>query len=178
MSDQPPVYLLDKNVTRRAIRGLVKLEISREPEQEEWEILILLWRAHAEAVRPFITVETFNLLQRFTDHAATAIFLRQVDVMHPSRYFKRWARRLHGYGFTYEDAKVLSLGTFGTNEAGDYLGSDVVITTDQALINNYQIRLSELEARLAAMVTNLTSPFIQAALPLVLQPAEALTRLE
>jgi len=49
------------------------------------------------------------------------MFLKRVKVLYPGRYFKRWARRLRDRTFTREDAKVLALGTFGTDEAGQIL---------------------------------------------------------
>lgn len=42
MSDQTPVYLLDKNVVRRTIGGMIKVEVGRELTQEEDDVLTLL----------------------------------------------------------------------------------------------------------------------------------------
>ena len=144
MSSLMPAYLLDKNVVRRAITGMVKVSGKQKLTSEEVKVLVLLRRAQEESLCLFIAPESFNILQRFTDSPEVNFFLEMVEVMQAGRYFKRWARRLRGYGFTYEDAKVLSLGTFGTREAGDILGTDTVITFDQPLINNYELQLGTL----------------------------------
>jgi hypothetical protein len=57
-------------------------------------------------------------------------FLAYVEVMQAGRYFKRWTRRLQEHGFTREDAKILGLGTFGTDEAGEILGVQAIIILD------------------------------------------------
>lgn len=175
MSDLTPVYLLDKNVVRKTIAALVKVQVGRGLTQEENDALTLLQEARKEALHLFIAPEAFNLLQRFTGQAEVDLFLELVEVMQAGRYFKRWARRLRGYGFTYEDAKVLSLGTFGTRETEDLLGVNAIITIDQPFINNYQTRLDVLQERLEAMTVNLSSPFCNAGLPALMQPAIVLT---
>ncbi|MFQ5342522.1 MAG: hypothetical protein ACE5F6_13335 [Anaerolineae bacterium] len=174
MPDPTPVYLLDKNVVRKTIAGMVKVQVGRGLTQEENDALTLLQEVRKEALHLFIAPEAFNLLQRFTDQAEVGLFLELVEVMQAGRYFKRWARRLRGYGFTHEDAKVLSLGTFGTREARDILGVNAIVTLDQPFINNYQTRLDELQERLEAMTVNLSPPFCNAALPALVQLSLAL----
>ncbi len=178
MSDLTRVCLLDKNVVRRAITGMVKVQVGKRLSPEEDDALTLLWETRNEALHPFITPETLNLLRRFTGRLEVDLFLEMVDVMHAGRYFKRWARRLQEHGFTREDAKVLGLGTFGTRTAGDILGADSIITLDQAFINNYQAQLEALQGRLGAMTVNLLPPFHKAVLPVFMQPAEALALLK
>ncbi len=174
MSNQMPVFLLDKNVVRRTIKGIVKVEAGSELTPEESDALTLLWKVQKGSLRAFMTIETFNVLRRFTGQAEVDLFMEIVDVMQAGRYFKRWARRLRRYGFTREDAKVLSLGTFGTNDARDMLGAGAIITFDLAFINNYHTQFNVLQERLAAMTIDLPVPFSQAVLPLLMLPSQAL----
>ena len=134
MSEPAPVYLFDKNVVRRIVAGMVKVQADKRLTQEEDDALALLQEARKGSLHLFIAPEAFNLLRRFTGRAEVDLFLEIAEVMQAGRYFKRWARRLRGYGFTPEDAKVLSLGTFGTRKAGDILGVDAIITFDQLFI--------------------------------------------
>ena len=69
--------------------------------------------------------------------ALIRFFLARTEVAQSTRYFKRWARRLRDYGFTKEDAEVLALATFGTNQNADILGMHVVATFDQPMINQW-----------------------------------------
>lgn len=171
------MYLLDKNVVRKTIAGMVKVQTGKRLTQEEDDVLALMREARRETLHPFIAPEAFNILQRFATQPEVDLFLEMVEVMQAGRYFKRWARRLRGYGFTREDAKVLSLGTFGTRKAGDILGADAIVTLDQRLINNYQAQLDVLQERLGAMTVSLLPPFCNAVLPVLMQPAKALASL-
>lgn len=168
------MYLLDKNVVRKAIGGMIKVEVGRELTQEDDDVLTLLWEAQKGNLKPFITIEAFNILQRFTGKIEVDLFLEMVDVMRAGRYFKRWARRLREYGFTREDAKVLSSGTFGTDDTGSILGADAIVTFDQPFINNYHAHFDVLQERLDTMTINLPMPFSKAVLPTLIQPAQAL----
>jgi len=53
---------------------------------------------------------------------------------------------------------------------------DAIITLDQGLVNNYQVRLSEIQARLSDMTAQLPPPFCHASLPEVLGPEDILER--
>ncbi len=90
---------------------------------------------------------------------------------------KRWARRLLDYEFTYEDAKVLSLGTFGTNQTASRLGVSAIITLDTHFINNLHARGDVIRRRVRAMTTQLAPLYDQAVLPDFHMPVEALQRL-
>jgi len=139
--------------------------------------VLLFWdRSHAAGTCLLISPETANILRRFDSFREVHIFLASVEVLRGSRYFKRWARRLRAFGFTGEDAELLALGTFGTDEQGAILGADVIITSDERLMNNYQVRLPEIQARLSDMTAQLPPPFCHASLPEVLGPEEILER--
>lgn len=177
MSDLTPTYLLDKNIVRKAISGLVRLQAGLAPADVEIDVLSLLWLANEGKFTATISPETANVLRRYAGHPTIDLILIQTEVLRRGRYFKRWARRLLDYEFTYEDAKVLSLGTFGANQAADRLGVSAIITLDLHLINNLQARGSVIQDRLQAMVTQITPPYDQARLPSLFTPDEALIRL-
>ncbi len=54
------------------------------------------------------------------------------------------ARGLGEHGFTPEDAKVLSYGTFGLTPSGSVIGVSFVARFDQSFINNYRMHLDHL----------------------------------
>jgi hypothetical protein len=173
-SNQQPTYLLDKNVIRRAITGIAGAQFGRPLTLEEDDCLSLLHEARKSNLHLFISIEAFNILQRLSKQLEVQVFLASTEILQAGRYFKRWARRLREHGFTREDAKILGLGTFGTDEAGELLGMHAVITLDQPFINNYHTNLASLQRRLQAMTSQLSSPFCQAALPDVKRPSEIL----
>lgn len=173
-SNQQPTYLLDKNVIRRAIAGIAKAELGRPLTREEDDCLFLLHEARKGNLRLFISIEAFNILQRLSERVEVQVFLASTEIMQAGRYFKRWARRLREHGFTSEDAKILGLGSFGTDEAGELLGVHAVITLDQHFVNNYHTNLSSVQRRLKAMAAQLSSPFCRAALPDIKHPSEVL----
>ncbi|HID63122.1 MAG TPA: hypothetical protein EYP49_10340 [Anaerolineae bacterium] len=164
-------YPLDKSLVRRIIEGL------RHPSEltDEEALAIALWRRLRQAGhRLFISVETENILQGFSALREVQTFLASVETMEAGKYFKRWARRLREYGFSSEDTKVLSLGTFGTDESGNILGVEAIITLDRAFINNFEANLFALRERLKAVTVNLSAPFCGAVLPELKRPEELL----
>jgi hypothetical protein len=113
-----------------------------------------------------------HILKRFERYLEVRVFLATVEPMASGRYLKRWARRLREHDFTREDAVVLALATFGTDEAGDVLGVNNLITFDQPFINNFRNHERVLRTRLAAMTHQLPVPYRDAALPAVLRPED------
>ena len=100
------------------------------------------------------------------------------------RYLSQWrcsicfrctgvrSRRVREAGFTREDAKVLALGTFGTDIEGAVLGVQVIATYDRPLARKWALETSKLRERLSAMTGTLEIPFRQVRLPNVLHPEE------
>ncbi len=167
--------LLDKNVVRRYFEGVSTLAYGRALAEEEREAILLVHLAHRKEQRLFIPIEAFNLLQvhgRQVAPAETLVFLKCVEVLYHGRYFKRWARRLRMRTFSREDAKVLALGTFGTNEAGEILGVHIIVTYDRPLLTKWELEREEIAEHLLAMTGNLRSPFAQARLPDVRRPED------
>lgn len=121
-----------------------------------------------------ITPETANILSRRSNIRGVYLFLNEVEVMQRGRYFTRWARRLREHGFTREDAKVLSYGTFGLGPTGTELGATIVITFDQPFINNFERHREELTGRLKAMTVQLRAPYHDATMPNMATPEQVL----
>ena len=168
--------LLDKVTARYIVQGLLKLAEKREPSQEEVIALELFSFAHSSTIHFFVVPQTVNVLERLMQlpHYAAIIqlFLDRVEIIVPARYFRRWTRRLRGYGFTKEDAAILALATYGTNEVGDTLGADIVATFDQPMINQWLMQCVAVEQRLDAMRQDVPAPYNQARLPQVLRPEQ------
>jgi hypothetical protein len=136
----------------------------------------LLRAIREEHVRGVISPELANILRRHTHQASVRVVLTVLPVFRPTRYFKRWARRLRDEGFTREDAKVIALGTFGRHEAETRFGADAILTDDVRLIHHYEQRIASIRRRLKAMTTQLPEPFHHALLPAIITPMEAVER--
>lgn len=172
--------LLDKVTARRILEALLKLDEARELTEDELFTLDFHGRAGSEGRRLFIAPPTENVLKTLEDlpryAAVIHIFRNRVEIARPTHYFKRWARRLRDYGFTREDAAILALGTFSTNEEGDILGMDFVATFDQPMIHQWTMQCSAIQNHLTAMQENLPDPYRQAALPRVQLPQHIIAK--
>lgn len=125
-------YLLDKVTARFIVQGLTKLAEQRVPTENESIALALFARATSPTYTLFIAPPTANVLQHLAryPHYVPIIefFLARVEMIQPTRYFKRWARRLRDYGFTREDGAMLALATFSTNGDGSIIGMNYLAT--------------------------------------------------
>jgi hypothetical protein len=162
-----PSCLLDKNVVRRAIEGIGKSQVSQLLTNEELTSLRLLLAAEQGQFALFISIEMQHILDRYGNHPDVQLFSRFVRVLHPTHYFKRWARRLREHGFTREDAKVLALATFGAETQTGQLGVEQLATFDQPFINHVTHLQYRLVQRLKAMTVQLPVPYQLARLPVV-----------
>ena len=169
-------YLLDKVTARLIVRGSVKADENEPLTSAEMLALDLFKRAKQERMRLFIVAATANTLQHLAElpqySGAIHRFLSRVEVAKTTRYYTRWARRLRGYAFTREDAAVIALATFGTDQKGAILGMKLVVTQDQPMINNWSARKNEIQERLDTMIDHLPPPYDQATLPEVLRPED------
>ena len=168
--------LLDKVTARYAVQGLLKLAEGRELTEEELFTLDLLARSQPPTTRLFIAPPSANVartLARLPRYSGVTLhFLSQVGVAQPARYFKRWARRLRDYGFAREDAVILALATFGTDEEGTILGMDFVATYDRSMIRHWSSQREVIQDHLTAMQQDIPVPYSHASLPLVQCPEQ------
>lgn len=172
--------LLDKVTARFAVQGLLKLAEGRDLTEEELFTLDLLARSQPLTNHLFIAPPSANVawslaqLPRYS--GITTYFLSLVDVAQPARYFKRWARRLRDYGFAREDAAILALATFGTDQEGSFLGMDFVATHDQSMIRHWSSQREAIQDRLTAMRQDIPPPYSHAVLPRVQRPEQIAPR--
>lgn len=174
MSASTPRYLLDKNVIRRLIKGLW---LGDRAGVEEQLALALWFKFRTAGHALYMSVETAHILAQLPAYREIGFVSNTIEVLEAGRYFKRWAFRLREQGFTREDAKVLSLATFGTDPEGQILGVGTVVTFDGPLINHFRQQQGILRPRLTAMTENLAQPYASAALPDILHPAESWIKL-
>lgn len=158
--------LLDKNVAIKILHALEKNAQGIAPDDEEQSALDLLYVEFFAGKRIFIVPETDNILEKkYKERIEVATFRQHVEVILPAQYYKRWARRLKRVGFTREDARVLSWGTFGTDKEESFLGVAEVLTFDKPMVNLFQIKQEQIQAKLDAMKRGLEPPYNEVELP-------------
>lgn len=163
---KPTRILLDKNVARRMLEGLASLAENIAPNAQEQIALDLLFSFAQSDVRVFIVPSTDRILKAKHDDAIEVRDFREhVEIIVSAPYWRRWARRLQAFGFTREDARVLSLGTFGTDNDESFLGTDEILTFDKPMVNLFRIRQKQIQAKLDAMKNDLEPPYDEAGLP-------------
>jgi hypothetical protein len=169
----PMRYLLDKNVVRYAITGLCYRH-ARPLSPLELSSLSFWRAARLQNVAILISHVSFEILRQL-NYREVQFFLNTIDVLTPTRYHARWARRIRETTtLTREDAAMIALASFGSNRQGNILGTHSLLTYDRAMINSFQKHLLILERRLQAMTAQLSAPFYQAALPHLHTPDEVL----
>lgn len=175
MPEPAPVWLLDKNVVRRAIEGIGASLVAVPLTTEQSLAVRLLIRSKRTDTPVMITPETANILSRRSGVLGVRLFLNEVEVVRRGRYFKRWARRMREHGFTREDAKVLSYATFGLDPKGFMLEGVLVITFDRSFLANFEAHREVLGRRLRAMTVQLQAPYRDASMPVVATPENVLS---
>lgn len=164
--------LLDKNIVRFALVAL-RLRSERTLTSREFGALTFIQHAHATNASLFITDTTHNILQTWGQSFEVQTLLAICHILYPTRYHKRWARRIRETsGLSREDCAILAFGTFATNFHGSLLGTDVVATYDQALVNGFAQHKTVLTQRLQRMTRQLHPPFLHATLPHVANPTQ------
>jgi hypothetical protein len=166
--------LLDKVTARRILEGLLRLAEGRDVLTAELFALDLYERARPEGIQLFIAPPTETVLQRLEGFSRYGgiirLFRSRTEVVFPTRYFKRWARRLRGQGFSREDAAILALASFGTTEDAKVLGVHFVATQDQSMIRQWVLQQTVIQEGLFLMQRNLPTPYCYTLLPQVRAP--------
>ena len=158
--------LLDKNVARKFLQALEKKERGIALDASEQSAIQTIDAEIAKGKRLFIVPQTQNILRGyFEGNIKVESFLDRVEVIVSGRYYKRWARRLQEFGFTREDARVLSHGTFGTDDEERFIGVHEVLTFDKPLVNLFDEKRERIQAKLDAMKRDLEPPYDEAELP-------------
>lgn len=168
--------LLDKVVARYTLSGLLKLTEGISINREELFSLDLFARASSPTLSLFIAPPSARVLQRLVELPRYATIVRRfqerVEVAFPTHYYKRWARRLRSHGFSREDAEILALGTFSTNETATIVGMHFVATYDQPLLNNWAAQKDIIQTHLSAMQQDIPLPYCKTFLPKILFPEQ------
>lgn len=158
--------LLDKNVARKFLQALEKKERGIAPDASEQSAIQAIDAELAKGKRLFIVPQTANVLRGyFEGNIKVESFLDRVEVIVSSKYYKRWARRLQAFGFTREDARVLSHATFGTDDEERFIGVHEILTFDKPMVNLFDEKRERIEAKLDAMKRALQPPYDEAELP-------------
>lgn len=172
----PMRCLLDKVVARYTLSGFLKLAEGTGVNREELFSLDLFARAFPPTLQLFITPASAQVLQRLMELPRYTLIARRfqerVKIVFPARYYTRWMRRLREYNFSKEDAAILALASFGTDEMNTILGMHFVATYDQPLLNNWVVQQNTIQAHLAAMQHDIPRPYCETQLPKVLLPEQ------
>lgn len=89
-----PAYLLDKNVVRRTIEGIARVQRGA-PLRSEQAVCLTLLHAGAQArCTVSITPQSLHILERLSARDEVRDVLDEVEVIRVGRYARRWARRL------------------------------------------------------------------------------------
>jgi hypothetical protein len=155
--------LLDKNIVRYWTIALLKTVNNQSllPLQQKAMILV------TTESNLFISKEVYHILtKRVQLPQIVPLILNQVDILYPTKYHKRWIRRLQEItSFTREDAVQLAYGTFSTNQKGSMLGVTFIYSTDKKLATEYKNQYSKIEDRFHSMIQQFEKPFSKATLP-------------
>ncbi len=118
----------------------------------------------------FISREIYHILTNRVQLPQTIpLILQQVQVIYPTKYFKRWVRRIQETtSLTREDAVILAYGTFSTTSSQTILGVEIIATTDKKLASEIQTQREKLESKLSALIQNLNNPWSQSRLPKII----------
>lgn len=166
--------LLDKVTARYLLQGLRKIGERQTPTKEEQETLDFFAASARSDIRLYIASPTANVLHQLEQtpryRNLIQFVLNRAHIARPTRYYKRWARRLRAFGFTREDAAILALATFSIDPTARTLGIDFVATFDQPMINHWATQQTAIQAKLAAMCADIPTPYHQALTPQVLHP--------
>lgn len=164
-------YLLDKSVVRRCLRGLVGGTLT---DDVRCSLRLLTTLAPGEV---YISLQTLHILTHIVKVPQARLIAARTTVLYPVKYTKRWARRLREMGFGREDAYLLSLATFGTDQIkeGRLLGVHALVTYDYRLQNHFLTVQPQLEVRLRRMTVQLSPPYNGARLPTVSTPDQTVS---
>lgn len=163
-------FLLDKSVIRIFLQSVVRKTVNLPLTENQIAVSRAFQFTTVLLGSGYITQETFNILVKNQNKAIIEVILPMLKILHHSKYFKRWARRLTDFNFTYEDAKIISYSSFGINLINSKLGTDVIITNDQKLIDRYNLSFDDIKNRFTKMIDSLAPPYRNASLPTILTP--------
>lgn len=101
-------YLLDKNVVRHCVRGLLG---DLRQDDVRFSLHLLLAPGPGEL---FISLETVHILERIVAVPQRQMILRRTSPLFPTRYTRRWARRLREANFDRLESPTSQFPQFTT----------------------------------------------------------------
>jgi len=122
----------------------------------------------SQNIPTYINEQILHLISMPRAFHVAQVLLPRLRVLKAGRYLRRWARRLREEGFGREDAVILSYASFGFDPEIEEFGVEVVLTTDLALKNRYELNFGCLNERFHRMTCQLKAPCRDATLPTVL----------
>lgn len=159
--------LLDKGFIRRLLEGFVRVA-SRQPLTEEQQAVLGLLQKYYGVEQLYMSHKSFHTLAfRFGHLEIVQLILSMTAVLYPTRYARRWARRLRKFGFGREDALMISMGSFSTDKPykGKILGVNRLVTLGKRIYERFQNHYDKISAVFEKMVTTLEVPFSLVKLP-------------
>jgi len=142
---------------------------------EQQTAIALLFLAPAETL--YTSTRALHLARRIAPLNLWIAIAERVRPFQPSRYQRRWARRLRqAYGFEREDAHHLALASFGEGSEPSIFCANFFVTFDLRLIERFQTFHTDIDHRLKRMTCQLLMPYRDAELPEVLTPQVVLSR--
>ena len=163
--------LLDKGVIRRAYERQIRLIRGLTPTCAQDASTLILAQMLTSGFQGYVTKEISHVLMSRSPTIGS-VLLKGIRVLEKGKYLRRWARRLRNFGFTAEDAVILSHGTFGVDCTARTLGVSIIVTTDLGMIENYRRHLDSIHTKLRDMRENLSAPYCYVELPEILSVAE------
>jgi hypothetical protein len=168
----PTSCLLDKNVVREALRGLVHETLGRTLPPRQNTSLMTIRGLLAYGSLLYITPELWHLLERPVNLSVARPLLSHFRRLQAGRYLRRWSRRLTEEGFSREDALILSYASFGFDEIEETLGVEMVLTNDLRMQARYERGSARIDTRFRRMTRQLRKPYREATLPEVMNAEE------
>ncbi len=168
--------LLDKGVIRRASERQVRLIRGLVPTHAQDSSTIILARIFTGNFQGYVTKETYHALMSRSTTIGSAL-LSGIRVLEKGKYLRRWARRLRDFGFTREDATILSNGIFGVDTTTRTLGVSIIVTTDIKMIENFYRHFDDISTKLRDMKENLSTPYCYVELPEIMSVIEMRNRM-
>lgn len=159
-------YLLDKNIVRIWTVGLLKYYKGISLKNTEDKIISYVNYLVNLNPKLYIQNEVQNILLSKPPIYIRNIILSKCEPFFPTKYHKRWSRRIHKHTtITREDAKLITYATFGTNYERNILGVEYILTTDSSMYNEYYHQYDYLKKSHESMIKNLDPPFNNSKLP-------------
>jgi len=84
-----PAYLFDKNIVRRTIEGIARVQRNQSLLPDHATCLILLYRSIQGQFTTYITPQSLHILEQLTGRDEVRDFLDEVEIIQVGRYTRR-----------------------------------------------------------------------------------------